>query len=206
MSDLIQLKPLDRSHEEHREQTATAENQTFIVHKQSSSINPPSSMVPHSSTLKPQSSLDPRGTGKRYWRSLEELAETDEFQEILHREFPERASEWTDPVGRRRFLKLMGASFALAGLTACTRQPEEYIAPYVRQPEELVPGRPSFFATAMQLNGFATGLVVESHEGRPTKVEGNKDHPASLGAAGVFEQASVLQLYDPHRATRVGHG
>src|SRR5690348_47653 len=109
MSDLIQLKPLDRSHEDHREQTATAENQTSLVHKQSSSINPPSSILhlpssilPHSSTLKPQSSLDPRGTGKRYWRSLEELAETDEFQEILHREFPERASEWTDPVGRRR--------------------------------------------------------------------------------------------------------
>jgi len=206
MSDLIQLKPLDRSHEDHREQTATAENQTSLVHKQSSSINPPSSILhlpssilPHSSTLKPQSSLDPRGTGKRYWRSLEELAETDEFQEILHREFPERASEWTDPVGRRRFLKLMGASFALAGLTACTRQPEEYIAPYVRQPEELVPGRPSFFATAMQLNGFATGLVVESHEGRPTKVEGNKDHPASLGATDVFSQASVLGLYDPDR-------
>ena len=138
--------------------------------------------------------------GKKYWRSLEELAETDEFQELLHREFPDRATEWSDPVGRRKFLKLMGASFALAGLTACTRQPTEYIAPYVRQPEELVPGKPVFFATAMPLDGFATGLIVESHEGRPTKIEGNKDHPASLGATDVFSQASVLGLYDPDRS------
>jgi MoCo/4Fe-4S cofactor protein with predicted Tat translocation signal len=138
--------------------------------------------------------------GKRYWRSLEELADTEEFQELLHREFPENAAEWNDPVGRRKFLKLMGASFALAGLTACTRQPAEYIAPYVRQPEELVPGKPVFFATAMTLDGFATGLIVESHEGRPTKIEGNKDHPASLGATDVFSQASVLGLYDPDRS------
>src|SRR5262245_12980150 len=115
---------------------------------------------PRSSILNPRS----------YWRSLEELAETEEFQELLHRKFPENATEWNDPVGRRRFLKLMGASFALAGLTACTRQPAEYIAPYVRQPEELIPGKPVYFATAMPIDGFATGLLVESHEGRPTKV------------------------------------
>ncbi|MEK6284128.1 MAG: TAT-variant-translocated molybdopterin oxidoreductase, partial [Acidobacteriota bacterium] len=156
---------------------------------------------PQSSIVHPRSSiLDPRSSGKQYWRSLEELAETDEFQELLHREFPENATEWSDPVGRRRFLKLMGASFALAGLTACTRQPTEYIAPYVRQPEELVPGQPAFFATAMALDGIATGLIVESHEGRPTKIEGNKDHPASLGATDVFSQASVLGLYDPDRS------
>ncbi|MFY9554386.1 MAG: TAT-variant-translocated molybdopterin oxidoreductase, partial [Blastocatellia bacterium] len=138
--------------------------------------------------------------GKLYWRSLEELADTQEFQELLHREFPENASEWIDGLGRRKFLKLMGASFALAGLTACTRQPAEYIAPYVRQPEELVPGQPVFFATAMPIDGFATGVLVESHEGRPTKIEGNKDHPASLGATDVFSQASVLGLYDPDRS------
>ena len=91
----------------------------------------------------------------------------------------------------------MGASLALAGVTACTRQPAEKIVPYVRQPEEIIPGKPLFFATAMPLGGVATGLLVESHEGRPTKVEGNPDHPASLGATDVFAQAAVLGLYDP---------
>ncbi|HVF90673.1 MAG TPA: TAT-variant-translocated molybdopterin oxidoreductase, partial [Blastocatellia bacterium] len=139
-------------------------------------------------------------SGKEFWRSLEELADTDEFQELLHREFPQQASEFTDPVGRRRFLKLMGASLALAGLTACTRQPTEIITPYVRQPEELVPGKPLFYATAMPLDGIGTGLLVENHEGRPTKVEGNPDHPASLGATDTFAQAAILSLYDPDRS------
>jgi MoCo/4Fe-4S cofactor protein with predicted Tat translocation signal len=138
--------------------------------------------------------------GKQYWRSLEELAETDEFNELLHREFPENAAEWNDPAGRRRFLKLMGASLALAGLTACTRQPTETIAPYARQPEGMVLGKPLFFATAMPLGGGATGLLVESHEGRPTKVEPNPQHPASLSGTDVFSQASVLSLYDPDRS------
>ena len=87
--------------------------------------------------------------GKRYWRSLEEYADTPEFREYLHREFPAQASEFTDPAGRREFLKLMGASIALAGVSACTRQPEEKIIPYVRQPDQVVPGRPLFFATTM---------------------------------------------------------
>ena len=89
-----------------------------------------------------------------------------------------------DPKGRREFMTLMGASLALAGLTACTKQPEEKILPYVRQPEQLVPGRPLFFATAAGHDGYARGILVESHEGRPTKVEGNPDHPASLGGTG----------------------
>ena len=93
----------------------------------------------------------------------------------------------------------MGASLALAGVTACTRQPAEKIVPYVRQPEELVPGKPLFFATAMTLGGVATGLLVESHEGRPTKIEGNPLHPGSLGATDVFAQAAILGLYDPDR-------
>lgn len=140
--------------------------------------------------------------GREYWRCLEDLAGTREFQEVLHREFPRQASEWPeeDAAGRRHFLKVMGASLALAGLTACTRQPTEHIMPYVRQPEGLVPGRPQFYATAHTLGGVATGLLVESHEGRPTKVEGNPEHPASLGACDVFSQASVLQLYDPDRS------
>jgi molybdopterin-containing oxidoreductase family iron-sulfur binding subunit len=139
-------------------------------------------------------------TGPRFWRSLEELAETEEFQAFLQAEFPRQAAEWTDPVGRRQFLKLMGASLALAGLTACTKQPAEKIFPYVKAPEHVVPGEPLFFATAMPLAGVGTGLLVESHLGRPTKVEGNPLHPSSLGATDAFAQASVLTLYDPDRS------
>lgn len=142
-------------------------------------------------------------SGPEYWRSLQELAGSEEFQEYLHREFPENASEWLDPVSRRNFLKIMGASFALAGLTACTKQPEEKIVPYVRQPEELIPGRPLFFATAMTLSGYANGLLMENNMGRPTKAEGNPDHPASLGATDVFGQASILSMYDPDRSQSV---
>ncbi|MGH9346762.1 MAG: TAT-variant-translocated molybdopterin oxidoreductase, partial [Vicinamibacterales bacterium] len=143
--------------------------------------------------------------GREYWRSLEALAGTPEFHEYLHREFPENASEWLDPVGRRGFLKLMGASLALAGVSACTRQPDELIVPYVRQPEEIVPGKPLFFATAMPLAGAGLGLLVESHEGRPTKVEGNPDHPSSRGATDIFAQAAILDLYDPDRAQTITH-
>jgi MoCo/4Fe-4S cofactor protein with predicted Tat translocation signal len=141
--------------------------------------------------------------GPKIWKSLESVAETPEFKEYLHREFPSNASEWLDPTGRRNFLKLMSASMALAGVTACTVQPSELIVPYVRQPEEEIPGKPLFFATAMSLGGVATGLLVESHEGRPTKVEGNPDHPASRGATDLFAQASVLTLYDPDRSQTV---
>ena len=142
--------------------------------------------------------------GRDYWRSLDDLAATPEFQDLLEREFPRQAVGWSDdedPVeGRRNFLKLMGASLALAGMTACTRQPTEHIMPYVRQPEDLIPGRPLFFATAATLNGVANGVLVESHEGRPTKMEGNPEHPATLGACDAFSQAAVLQLYDPDRS------
>ena len=110
-----------------------------------------------------------------------------------------------DPVARRTFLKLMAASLALGGFGACTRQPTETIVPYVRQPEDLVLGEPLFFATAMPMGGAATGLLVESHEGRPTKIEGNPNHPASLGAADVFAQAAILGLYDPDRAQTITH-
>ncbi|HEX6534812.1 MAG TPA: 4Fe-4S dicluster domain-containing protein [Gemmatimonadaceae bacterium] len=107
---------------------------------------------------------------------------------------------------RRDFVKLLGASVALAGLGACVREPDRKILPYVDTPPDVVPGVPLHYATVMTLDGYATGLLVESHTGRPTKVEGNPDHPASLGAAGVYEQASVLQLYDPHRARAVRAG
>ncbi|HJT01938.1 MAG TPA: TAT-variant-translocated molybdopterin oxidoreductase [Terriglobales bacterium] len=141
--------------------------------------------------------------GPRYWRSLEELAGDPTFQEQVKREFPRGASEWMEGFSRRGFLQLMGASLALAGLTSCTKQPLEPIVPYVRQPEEIVPGRPLFFATAMEMGGHARPLLVESHMGRPTKVEGNPDHPASLGGSDIFSQASVLELYDPDRSPAV---
>jgi molybdopterin-containing oxidoreductase family iron-sulfur binding subunit len=138
--------------------------------------------------------------GPAWWRTLEELADEPSFRERLYNEFPSQIEAIQDPVARRTFLKLMGASLALGGVTACTRQPTERIVPYVRQPEELVPGRPLFYATAMTLGGVATGLLVESHEGRPTKIEGNPLHPGSVGAGDVFAQASVLGLYDPDRS------
>ena len=141
--------------------------------------------------------------GRLYWRSLGELADTPQFREYLHREFPEQASQWNDPRGRRQFLKLMSASLALAGVSACTKQPAEKIVPYVRQPEDLVPGKPLFFATAVSFGGYAQPVLVESHEGHPTKVEGNPEHPASLGATDIFGQAAILTLYDPDRAQSV---
>jgi len=148
---------------------------------------------------------DARPTGRSYWKSLEELARDPAVEEMLRREFPEQASVFDDPVGRRQFLTLMGASLALAGLTACTRQPEEKIVPYVKPPEDAVPGRPLFFATAVLDGGYAKGVLVESHLGRPTKIEGNPDHPASLGATDARAQAAVLELYDPDRAQTLTH-
>src|SRR5204862_6941980 len=141
--------------------------------------------------------------GREDWRSLESLSETPEFKDFLHRELPQNASEWLDPVGRRSFLKLMGASLALAGVSACTRQPDDEIVPYVRQPEEEVPGKPLFFATAMPMSGAGIARLVESHEGRPTKIEGNPDQPSSRGATDLFAQASILGLYDPDRSRNI---
>jgi MoCo/4Fe-4S cofactor protein with predicted Tat translocation signal len=143
--------------------------------------------------------------GPEYWRSLEELAGSSEFQEMMHREFPKGASEWLDAVSRRGFLKLMGASLAMAGMTACTKQPLEPIVPYVRQPEEVIPGRPLFFATAFTLGGYASPILVESHLYRPTKIEGNEQHPASLGGTDVFAQASILGMYDPDRSQTIAY-
>jgi MoCo/4Fe-4S cofactor protein with predicted Tat translocation signal len=137
-------------------------------------------------------------SSKKIWRSLDELADGKNLRE----EFPEGASDFSN-FNRRDFLKIMGASIALASLPACTRQPTERIVPYVKQPEELVPGKPLFFATAMTLGGFATGLLAESHEGHPTKIEGNPDHPASIGATNIFHQAALLDLYDPDRSQAI---
>jgi MoCo/4Fe-4S cofactor protein with predicted Tat translocation signal len=143
--------------------------------------------------------------GPEYWRSLEELAGSPEFQEMLHREFPKGASEWLDSVSRRGFLQLMGASLAMAGMTGCTKLPVQEIVPYVRQPEQVVPGVPMYYATAFTLSGYANPLLVESHLGRPTKIEGNNLHPASLGGTDVFAQASILGMYDPDRSQAISH-
>ena len=147
-------------------------------------------------------------SGREYWRSLEELAGTDKFRDFLHREFPalnapEADPAMLDPTGRRNFMKLMSASLALAGLTACTRQPKEYVVPYVKTPEGMVPGKPAYYATSMTIGGVAQGLLVKSNEGRPTKIEGNPDHPGSRGGTSVQAQASVLSLYDPDRSQSI---
>jgi molybdopterin-containing oxidoreductase family iron-sulfur binding subunit len=142
-------------------------------------------------------------SGPKYWRSLDQLAETPEFRRWVEREFPSGASELTDPVTRRHFMKIMSASFLLAGvgLNGC-RRPEEKILPFGKAPENYVHGLPQFFATAMPTRGSAVPLVVKSSDGHPTKVEGNSLHPDSNGAADRFAQASVLDVYDPDRAMR----
>ncbi|HXE53087.1 MAG TPA: TAT-variant-translocated molybdopterin oxidoreductase, partial [Tepidisphaeraceae bacterium] len=145
--------------------------------------------------------------GDALWRSLEELAGTRQFRESVEREFPSSVHKLDNGFSRRNFMRLMGASMALAGVYGCSERPSKKILPYVRQPEQIVPGMPLFFATTMPLNGYGYGVLAQSYEGRPTKIEGNPDHPASLGATNVMMQASVLQLYDPERGkdvTRAG--
>ena len=136
---------------------------------------------------------------RTYWRSLAQLEDRPEFRDALEREFPEGASELPDGVSRRDMIMLLGASLSLAGLAGC-RRPVEEIVPYVAYPEDTLPGIPRYYATTMPFRRSAYGLIVESHEGRPTKIEGNPDHPASLGGTDVFAQASILTLYDPNRA------
>ena len=139
-----------------------------------------------------------------YWRSLGELENTDAFREQLTREFPEGASELPEGVTRREMLTLLGASLSLAGLASC-RRPVEKIVPYVNAPEEVIPGIPRRYATTMPFGRSAYGLVVESHEGRPTKIEGNELHPATAGRSSVRIQGAILGLYDPDRAQHVKH-
>jgi MoCo/4Fe-4S cofactor protein with predicted Tat translocation signal len=144
---------------------------------------------------------------KRFWQSIEELSETREYREFLENEFPNNPEK--DPqknlqdINRREMLKLAAASAALAGLSACTKMPTQKIVPYVRAPEEIVAGKPLYYATSMPLAGVGAGLLVESHMGRPTKIEGNPEHPASLGGTDVFSQAATLGLYDPDRSQTV---
>jgi MoCo/4Fe-4S cofactor protein with predicted Tat translocation signal len=144
---------------------------------------------------------------RRFWRSLDELAGAPEYDAFVDHEFPNDPEK--DPplpiqgIGRRDILKLMAASAALSGLSACTKLPTEKIVPYVKPPEEIIPGKPLFYATSMPTPNGALGLLVESNMGRPTKIEGNSEHPASLGATTAIAQASVLTLYDPDRSQTV---
>jgi MoCo/4Fe-4S cofactor protein with predicted Tat translocation signal len=138
--------------------------------------------------------------GKKLWRSIDELANTAEFQAEVEREFPSAAQEWVDPVSRRGFLKLMGASMALAGLAGCTKQPDEPIYPYVKAPEDLVLGKPNYFATIHPLPTGGVPLLVKSDAYRPIKVDGNPEHSYNHGGSDVFSQGSLLDLYDPDRS------
>src|SRR6476619_36697 len=159
--------------------------------------------------LAEQGGTDVPASGKKFWRSLEELADSPEFCEFVEREYPQHAEEWNDPFERRTFLKLMGASLALAGLCFNVFQTAEKVVPNVKQSEDSVPGKALFFATAAALGGIATPLLARSNEGRPTKLEGNPDHPNSRNldpndrgssATDIFSQASILGLYDPDRS------
>ncbi len=141
-------------------------------------------------------------TGRRYWKNLDELAATPEFNQMMQEEFPRQAmqGEWVDAVSRRSFLKVMGASMALAGLAGCTKQPDEPIYPYIKQPEDLVLGKPMYFATAHPFPTGAIPVLVKSDSFRPIKIEGNPDHPMSKGKSDATTQATLLELYDPDRS------
>lgn len=139
----------------------------------------------------------------RVWKNLDELLQTKEYKKFLHEEYPFGAVSAEDGISRRDFFKMIGASVVMASLSGCSRQPEEAIVPYVKSVEEIVPGRPLLFATAMSFNGHHTGLLVTQHMGRPTRIEGNALHPDSLGAASIFHQASILDFYDPERSKQI---
>ncbi len=140
--------------------------------------------------------------GKKYWRSIDELAGTPEFEQAVLKEFPDAAQEWVDPVSRRGFLKLMGASMAMAGLAGCTKQPDEPIYPYVKAPEDLILGKSMYFATAYPSAAGALPLLVKSDAFRPIKVDGNPDHSYNKGTSDAYAQGTLLDLYDPDRAKK----
>jgi molybdopterin-containing oxidoreductase family iron-sulfur binding subunit len=142
-------------------------------------------------------------SGKEYWRSVEEFVDAPEFEEFVKEEYPKHAEEWENKLSRRNFVKVMGASMAFAGLSGCVIQPAEKIVPYVIQPEGVTPGKPLFYATSMSLGGITNGLLARANDGRPTKIEGNPDHPGSLGSTDVMAQASLLNLYDPDRSKQI---
>ncbi len=177
------------------EETMTTKQATVVVEK----------IAPAKMTLaEVRAKLDGK-TGRRYWKNLDELAETPAFQELMAEEFPRQSGvgEWVDAVSRRGFLKVMGASLALAGMTGCTKQPDEPIMPYVKQPEDLILGKPMYFATAHPFPTGAIPVLVKSDAFRPIKLEGNPEHPVSKGKSDAITQATLLDLYDPDRSQQV---
>jgi molybdopterin-containing oxidoreductase family iron-sulfur binding subunit len=156
-----------------------------------------SALVPDLDALRARLS---RARGAEFWRELEAVADEPATAALLAREFPSLFARSGPGLERREVLRLMGASLGVMGLAACTRQPDETIVPFAKSPEHLVPGVPRFFATAIPLGESALGCLVESHQGRPTKIEGNPDHPSSLGATDALAQAAILGLYDPDRS------
>ncbi|MGC2583180.1 MAG: TAT-variant-translocated molybdopterin oxidoreductase, partial [Acidobacteriaceae bacterium] len=129
---------------------------------------------------------------KKFWRSIDELVDAPEFAELVNEEFPSQASEWLDPVSRRSFLKVMGASMALAGLAGCTKQPDEAIMPYVTAPEDLILGKPVYFASAFPFTTGAVPVLIKSAAYRPIKVDGNPEHPYNRGGSDPITQATLL--------------
>ena len=149
--------------------------------------------------------LDGQGKkgGKRFWQSIDDLVDAPGFVDMVQHEFPKQASELTDGISRRGFMKVMGASLALAGVTGCTKQPDETIYPYIKQPENLVLGKANYFATAYPFPTGAAPVLVKSQEYRPVKIDGNPEHPMSKGKTDLFTQATLLDLYDPDRSKHV---
>ncbi len=138
-----------------------------------------------------------------FWRSQADLDNTPEFQEFLAREYPEQEEQLKDPLSRRRFVQLMGASFALAGVSQGCRWEEEKILPLSRRPDGYIPGVAKKYASAFDLGGSAAGLLVTCMDGRPIKIEGNPEHPFSGGTSTAVAQASILEMYDPDRSRAV---
>src|SRR4051794_2073124 len=136
---------------------------------------------------------------RRFWSSLEELIDEDGFRDWLSAEFPAASSMFDDP-GRRQFLKLMGASLLLAGLTGCGEGKSSQTLPYVNQPENLVPGVPRYYATAALFEGYAQPVLATTYSGRPTKLDGNPEHPVTRGKSDAFMQSAIFGLYDPERS------
>ncbi|MFN2974518.1 TAT-variant-translocated molybdopterin oxidoreductase [Terriglobus aquaticus] len=153
-----------------------------------------------------RSRLDAQGGtkgGKRFWQSIDDLVDAPGFMEMVKEEFPRQASELTEGFSRRGFMKVMGASLALAGVTGCTKQPDEPIYPYVKQPQDLIISKFNYFATAHPFPTGAVPVLVKSREYRPVKIDGNPEHPMSKGKTDVFTQATLLDLYDPDRSKHV---
>lgn len=174
-------------------------------------MSPITETAPHAQSDSSKSILDQARaelagkSGRTLWRNVETLLENPRIVGALKAEYPRQFADW-DTLGRRDFIKLMGASLALAGFSACTKQPTEKIIPYVTLPEDMVLGNPVEYATAIALGGFGIGVLAESHQGRPTKLEGNPEHPSSLGSTDTFTQAAILSLYDMERSKTVLQG